>query len=93
METYWGKSHIECDHLYQQCEDYIKTSGATGINRISFVVIFLRGSISIKWTQHKRRYKSVTYIKWFDFKAFLQKNFRSSQSFIDSIWSKPRKNS
>ena len=47
-ETYFGKSHIDCYHFYQQCEDYFKISGATGINRTSFVATFFHGSISLR---------------------------------------------
>ena len=47
-ETYWGKSHMECYHFCQQCEDHFKTSGATGINCTPFAASFLRGSISLR---------------------------------------------
>ena len=56
-ETYSGKSHIDCYHFCQQCEDYFKTSGATEMNCTLFAAIFLRGSISLKWAQYKQRYK------------------------------------
>ena len=48
-ETYSGKSYINCYHFYQQCEDYFKTSGATGMNYTLFAVLFFRGTISLKW--------------------------------------------
>ena len=69
-ETYWGKSHMECYHFCQQCEDHFETSGATGMNRTPFVASFLRGSISLRWAQHKRRHENVTSITWLEFKAF-----------------------
>ena len=47
-ETYWGKSHMECYHFCQQCEDCFKTLGATGMNRTPFTASFLRGSISLR---------------------------------------------
>ena len=84
---------MECYHFYQQCEDHFKTFGATGINCIPFVALFLRGSISLRWAQHKRRHKSATPITWSKFKAFLRKDIESSQAFIDSIWSKFRRDS
>ena len=90
-ETYSKKSHIDCYHFCQQCEDYFETSGATKINRISFATIFFRGSISLRWAQHKRRHKCATFITWSKFKAFLWKDLGSSQTFIDSIWSKFRR--
>ena len=59
-ETYWGKSHMKCYHFCQQCKDHFKTSGAIGMNRTLFTASFLRGSISIRWVQHKRRHESAT---------------------------------
>ena len=84
-ETYSGKSHMDCYHFCQQCENYFETSGATGMNRIPFTAIFLRGAISIKWAQHKQRHKRPTPITWSEFKAFLRKDLGSSQAFIDNI--------
>ena len=92
-ETYYGKSHINCYHFCQQCEDYFKTPGAIGINCTPFAITFFHGSISLRWAQHKRRHKRPTPITWSKFKAFLQKYLGSSQAFIDSIWSKFRRNS
>ena len=92
-ETYWDNSHMECYHFCQQYEDHFKISGATGMNRTLFAASFLCGSISIRWTQHKPRYKSATPIMWSNFKTFLQKDLRSSQVFIDRIWSKFRRDS
>ena len=93
LETYWGKSHMECYHFCQKCEDHFKTSDATGANRTPFAASFLRGSISLRWAQHKRCHKNTTPIKWSEFKAFLHKGLGSSQAFIDSIWSKFRRDS
>ena len=77
LEIYWGKSHIECYHFCQQCKNYFETFGAIGTNYTLFVTLLLRGSISIKWTQHKRRHKSTIFIIWSDFKIFLRKNLRT----------------
>ena len=93
LEIYWGKSHMECYHFYQQCEDYFETSGATGMNCTPFVASFPRSFISLRWAQHKRRHESATLISWSEFRAFLQKDLGSSQAFIDSIWSKFRRDS
>ena len=84
---------MECYHFCQQCEDHFETSGATGMNRTPFAASFLRGSISLRWAQHKRRHESATPITWSEFKAFLRKDLGSSQAFIDSIWSKFRRDS
>ena len=59
-ETYWGKSHMECYHFCQQCEDHFETSAATGPNHTPFAASFLHGSISLRWAQHKRRHKRAT---------------------------------
>ena len=77
-ETYSRKSHIDCYHFYQQCEDYFKTSGATGMNHTPFAAIFLRGAINLKWAQHKHRHKRATPITWSEFKTFLRKDLGSS---------------
>ena len=63
------------------------------MNWIPFAATFLRSTINFKWAQHKRRYKRATPITWSEFKAFLQKDLGNSQAFIDSIWSKFRKDS
>ena len=47
-ETYSGKSHMDCYHFCQQCEDYFKTSGATGMNCIPFTATFLRDAINLR---------------------------------------------
>ena len=39
-EIYSRKSHINCYHFCQQCEDYFKTSGATRMNRNPFAATF-----------------------------------------------------
>ena len=77
-EIYWGKSHMECYHFCQQCEDHFETLGATGINRTLFAASFFCNFISFRWAQHKRRHKSTTPIIWPKFKAFLQKDLKSS---------------
>ena len=92
-ETYSGKSHMDCYHFCQQCEDHFETSGATGMNCIPFAASFLRGTISLRWAQHKRHHQSTTSITWSEFKTFLQKDLGNSQAFIDNIWSKFRRNS
>ena len=92
-ETYWGKPHMECYHFRQQCDNHFEISGATGTNRTPFAASFLRNSISLRWAQHKRRHKSAIPITWSEFKVFLQKDLESSQAFIDSIWSKFRRDS
>ena len=79
---------MECYYFCQQSKNYFKTSSANGMNCTPFKALFFRGSISRRWAQHKRQYKSATLITWSEFKAFLWKNFGSSQAFIDSIWSK-----
>ena len=92
-KTYSGKSPMNCYHFCQQYEDYFKTSGAIGINRTPFAATFLCGVISLRWAQHKHRHKCATPITWSEFKVFLQKDLGSSQAFIDSIWSKFRRDS
>ena len=61
-ETYSGKSHMDCYHFCQQCENYFEISGATGMNCIPFAATFLRNAISLRWAQHKCRHKRDTSI-------------------------------
>ena len=63
------------------------------MNRISFAATFFCGPISLRWAQHKRRQKCATPIILSKFKAFLRKDLESSQAFIDSIWSKFKRDS
>ena len=89
-EVYYGKSRMDCYHFCQQYEDYFETVGATGFNRTPFAASFLRGNISVRWVQFKRRNRGeeLTPITWTKFKAFLRKNLGESKSFLDSIWRK-----
>ena len=59
-DNYSGKSHINCYHFCQQCEDYFKTSGATRINHTPFPATFFRDTVNLRWAQQKRRHKSAT---------------------------------
>ena len=63
------------------------------MNRTPFAATFLRSPISLRWAQHKRRHNCATPITWSEFKAFLRNDLGSSQAFIDSIWSKFRRDS
>ena len=94
-EVYYDKSHIDCYHFCHQCKDYFKTTGATEFNRTLFATFFLRGNISVRWTQFKycNQNEELTSITWTEFKAFLQKNFGESKSFVDSIWRNLKKDS
>ena len=47
-ETYSGKSHMDCYHFCQQCEDYFKTSSATEMNHTPFAATFLCDAISLR---------------------------------------------
>ena len=93
LKTYLGKSHMDCYHFCQQCENHFKISGATKMNRISFTASFFCGTISLRWAQHKRRHQSAIPITWSEFKTFFQKDLGNSQAFIDNIWISFRKDS
>lgn len=45
------------------------------------------------WLQHKRRHNGAVPMILAKFKAFLQKNLGDSRAFVDSIWSKLKKDS
>ena len=82
---------MDCYYFFQQCKDHFDTAGATGSNCTSFAGFFLCGTISYRWTQHKRRHQSTGTITWSEFKAFLRKNLGESRSFVDDIWSRFRR--
>ena len=85
---------MDCYPFRQQCEDHFESSRATGTNRTPFAASFLRGNISVRWTQFKRRRGGeVALITWTEFKAFLQENLRESKSFVNSIWKKLKRDS
>lgn len=75
-DLYFGKSHMDCYHFCQQCEDHFDTARATGPNRTPFASSFLCGRINFRWHQHKRRTQgeTVVSVSWIDFKAFLRKS-------------------
>ena len=93
-DVYYGKLHMDCYHFCQQCEDHFETSRATETNQTPFAASFLRGNISVRWTQFKRRRGGeVAPITWPEFKAFLWKNLGESKSFVNSIWKKLKRDS
>ena len=92
-DLYYGKSYMEYFHFCRQCEDNFDTAGATGANRTPFAASFLRGHISFRWYQHKRRAEGVAPLSWVEFKAFLRKNLSNSRAFVDNTWSKFKRDS
>ena len=92
-EIYWDKSHMDCYHFCQQCKNYFKTLDTTRVNHIHFTATFLCNPISIRWAQDKCCHESATTITWSEFKYFFCKDLRSFQAFIDSLWSKFRRDS
>ena len=47
-EIYFGKFHMDCYHFCQQCKNYFKTLGATGMNCTPFTATFFCGSINLR---------------------------------------------
>ena len=92
-DLYYGNSHMDCYRFCQQCEDHFETAGAKGPNRIPFAASFLRGSVTQRWLQHKRRRDGAVPMTWVEFKDFLWKNLGDSRAFVDSIWKKVKRNS
>ena len=54
-EKYYGRSHMDCYHFCQQCEDHFETVRATEFNWILFAASFLCRNISVCWAQFKHR--------------------------------------
>ena len=85
---------MECYHFCQQCENHFATAGATGFNRTPFAALFLRDRISFRWHKHKlRKNQAVAPLPWAEFKAFLRKSLGDSRSFVDTIWSRVKRDS
>ena len=49
--------------------------------------------MSLRCAQYKHCHKRATLITWSEFKSFFQKDLKSFQAFIDSIWNKFRRDS
>ena len=52
---YYDKLYMDFYHFCQQCKNHFETAGPTGFNRTPFAAFFLRGNISVRWAQFKRR--------------------------------------
>ncbi len=86
---------MECYNFCQQYEDHFATCGAIGPNRIPFAASFLRDRINFRWQQHKRKLEaeSSVPISWDEFKAFLRRALGDSRAFVDSYWTKIKRDS
>ncbi len=86
---------MECYNFCQQCEDHFANCGATGPNQIPFAAFFLRDGINFFWQQYKRKLEAESSfpISWDKFKMFLQKALEDSRAFVDSYWTKIRRDS
>lgn len=91
-DLYYGKSHMECYHFCQQCEDHFDTTGSTGPDQTSFAASLLRGRISLRW-HLQQRVEGAAPLSWVEFKAFLKKNLGDSRAFVDAIWNKVKQDS
>ncbi len=95
LDVYHNRSHMECYNFCQQCKDYLTTCGATWPNQILFAAFFLRDRIKFRWQQQKRKLKVESLVPIFsdEFKAFLRKALGDFRAFVDSYWTKIRKDS
>ena len=86
---------MECYHFCRQCEDHFETAGAKGHKRVPFAASFLRERINFRWQQHKTRTERdrANPLTWDEFKAFLRKSLGESTAFVNSIWSKIKRDS
>ena len=94
-DLYYGCSHMECYHFCRQCEDYFETAGTKGYKRVPFAASFLRERINFCWQQHKTwtERDRANPLTWDKFKAFLRKSLGESTAFVNSIWSKIKRDS
>lgn len=67
---------------------FIATSGARDLNKIYFVIIFLKDQVLFYWQQYKQKIgaKILVPIYWDNFKTFLRHNLGKLQVFVDHIW-------
>lgn len=74
-DLYYGKSHMECYHFWQQWEDHFNIASATCLNRRPFASSFLWGRISFCWHQYKRRNQGEggTLLSWPAFQLFYER--------------------
>ena len=86
---------MEYCNFCQQRQDHFATCGATGLNQILFATSFLRDRINFYWQQHKQKLEAenLVPISLDEFKVFLQKSLRDSRAFVDSYWTKIRRDS
>ena len=85
LDLYYDNLHMDYYQFCQQCKDHSGTAGAKKPNRIPFSALFLHGSVTPQWFQHKQRCDEVVPMTWIEFKDFLQKNLGDSRAFVDSI--------
>ena len=93
--VYCSKSDMECYNFCQQYEDHFATAGGKGPNNILFAAFFLRDCINFRWQQYiwKHEAESTVPITWKEFKTFLCQSLRDSRSFVNSYWSKIKRDS
>lgn len=79
----------------QQYDDDFDTACATSSDCTPFAISFLRDRIGFCWHQHKGYIQAdgVAPLSWIDFKAFLRKNLGDFRAFVDSNWSRVKRDS
>lgn len=91
-DLYFGKSHMECYHFCQKCEDHFDTAGVTGFYRTPYAASFLRGRISFRWHQHKRRILVDRPCLGPISRLFCGR-ISETHAFVDTIWSRVKRDS
>ena len=92
-DLYYGNLYMDCDQFCQQFENHFITAKAKEPNRIPFAALFMYGSVTQQWLQHKQCCENAVPMTWIEFKDFFQKNLGDSKTFVDSIWKKVKRNS
>ncbi len=94
-DVYRSRSYMECYNFCQQCEDHFAICRATEPIRILFATFFLRDRINFGWQQQEQKLEAENsvLIFWDEFKAFLWKALGASRVFVDSYWTKIRRDS
>lgn len=70
---YSRKSHIDYYQFYQKFEDHFKTLGATRMNRILFVALYLYDFLSFRWLSKSIAIKALLQLPSCIAKYFFEK--------------------
>ena len=84
---------MNCYQFCHQYEDYFEIFRGKRPNTILFAPLFLRGLVTQQWFQYKQSHDGAAPMTWQEFKDFFQKKLKDCKTFVNSIWSKMKRDS